>query len=244
MRALFFVCLLLAQVGHANEPSLMEQADQIYSTRTAETGAAEALALYEKIQANDPASSAAFWKAARACYWMADHASLKREKIKLFERGIAYAEKAVALDPRSVDSHFWLAGLYGSYGEAKGILKSLAMIKPIRNELNTINRLDDRYQGGAGYRILGIVDYKVPGFAGGSKKRARELLSKALAIDPTNPFNQYYVAEFLATAGGDKPKAREHLAVLKDLPLSDDVDAPDLAMIKVKGQKLLDQIGM
>ena len=244
MRKLFLACLMLPLLGPAEEPSLMELADKIFSTRTPETGADEALALYEKELQTQPTSAEAQWKAARACYWLADHGKSKKEKIKKFEQGIAFAEKAVALDPKSTDAHFWLSGLYGSYGELKGVLKSLALLKPIRTELHTINRLDDHYQGGAGYRILGIVDYKVPGFAGGSKKRARELLNKALAIDPNNPFNRYYMAEFLATAAGDKKTAREHLLILKDLAVNEDVDAPDLDQIKKKGEKLMTQIGM
>jgi len=30
-----------------------------------------------------------------------------------------------------------------------------------------VNRINDRYDGGGGYRVLGVVDYQVPGFAGG-----------------------------------------------------------------------------
>ncbi len=91
--------------------------------------------------------------------------------------------------------------------------------------------------------MLGIVDYKVPGFAGGNKKRSLEELNQALAIDPKNPFNQYYIAEYYATAVGEKPKAREHLSILSNLDVTTDTDAPDLAMMKARGEELLAKIG-
>lgn len=240
------IALLLTGVilfaGRAAADSI-EQADELYAARTETTGAEKALVVYEEILTKEPNSVEVLWKAARSCFWMGDHAADKKQKVADFEKGIAYAKRAVEIEPRSVDAHFWLAGLWGSYGETKGVLKSLSLVKPIRKELETVNRLNDRYQGGAGYRVLGIVDYKVPGFAGGSKKRAIEQLNKALTIDPSNAFNHYYAAEYFATAGGDKMKAVEHLDTLKDLETNDDVDAPDLKSIQTKGENLRRQIG-
>ncbi len=239
----YTLLFLFACTPFALRAADLTKADQLYAQRTETTGAAEALALYEQAAAANPSEVAPLWKAARATYWLADHAKAKKEKIALFEKGIAIAKKAVELDPKSIEAHFWLGGLYGSYGEVKGVMKSLALVKPIRQEMNAINQLDEKFQGGAGYRVLGIVDYKVPGIAGGSKKRAREQLEKAVAMDPSNAFNQYYMAEFLGTAGGDKKKALEHLDILKGLTPTADVDAADLKMMKERGERLRGQIG-
>lgn len=238
---LFFAGMISS--SWADTSAVIDQADKIYAVRTETSGGQEALTLYEQVLSSEPTNATALWKAGRACYWIAENAKNKKEKMAAFDKGIAYTLKATELDPKSIDSHFWLAGLWGSYGEAKGVLKSLALVKPIRKELETINRLNDQYQGGAGYRILGIVDYKVPGFAGGSKKRAVEELNKAMAIDPNNAFNRYYMAEFLGTAMGKKKEAIEHLDVLKSLSASTDVDLPDLKRIQAKGERLRVQIG-
>lgn len=219
----------------------IERGDALYSQRTESDGAKQALAEFVKAASEDPSSVTPLWKAARACYWIADHTSSKKEKLALIEKGIALAQQAIALDPKCVEAHFWLGGIYGTYGETKGIMKSLAMVKPIREEMSTIIRLNDRYQGGAGYRVSGIVDYKVPSFVGGNKKRALEQLNKALAIDPTNAFNLYYMAEFLSSNGG-KQQAKEHLKTLQTLTTSEDVDGPDLKMIQEKGRKLQEKI--
>jgi tetratricopeptide (TPR) repeat protein len=233
---------LLLLTGRAAAETI-EQADELYAARTETAGADKALFAYEAILAKEPNSVEALWKTARACFWIADHASDKKKKIADFEKGIAYVKRAVEIEPKSVEAHFWLAALWGSYGETKGVLKSLSLLKPIRKELETVNRLNDRYQGGAGYRVLGIVDYKVPGIAGGSKKRALEQLNKALTIDPSNPFNHYYAAEYFATAVDDKAKALEHLDLLRNLATNDDVDAPELKSIQTKGENLRRQLG-
>lgn len=241
MKLIVLTLLALPAAAHA-DPELIREADELFAQRTETTGAHEALQLYEQAVSTQTQVEA-LWKAARACHWVADNAATKKDKVLFFEKGIALAEKAVALEPKSVEAHFWLGGLYGSYGETKGVLKSLSLVKPIRREMESVNRLNDKFQGGAGYRVLGIVDYKVPGFAGGSKKRALEQLNKALAIDPANAFNHYYAAEFFATAGNDKKKAAEHLDALSKLAPTDDVDAADLKMIQARGERLKAQTG-
>ncbi len=239
--ALLFFGLCSSWADPQAASKFISDADALYSQRTEKTGAQPALDLYEKALTENPSSAEACWKAARACYWIADHAVSKKEKISTFENGITFAQKAIALDPQSLDAHFWLGGLYGSYGEAKGILKSLALVKPIRVEMQTIIGLNDRYQGGGGYRVLGIVDYKVPGFAGGNKKRSFEELIKALSIDPMNPFNQFYIAEYFSMTG-EKQQSLEHLQQLQTLKASADVDQPDLLDIQAKGKTLTEKI--
>lgn len=226
---------ILSPTEEAN--TLIAQGDAFFGIRTEDRGAEEAMAAYENALKKADAQVEAFWKAARAAHWVADNSKEKKTKVIWFEKGIAYAKKAIALEPRSVEAHFWLGANYGSYGESRGVLKSLALVKPIRNEMETVIRLDDKYQGGAGYRVLGVVDYKVPPFAGGSKKRALENLNKAMGIDSTNAFNLYYLAEYFE-AMGDRYKALAQLSLLEKCTPTLDVDAPDLKSIQEKGKKL------
>jgi tetratricopeptide (TPR) repeat protein len=214
--------------------------DALFAARTVSTGAAEAVAGYEKAFVGADAAEAE-WKAARAYYWLGDQSAVKKDKLACFEKGIADAKTALAAAPKRPEPHFWLAALYGGYGETRGVLKSLMLVSPMREQLKAINRIDERYQGGAGDRILGIVDYKVPGFAGGSRKEAIIYLEKSLAIDPTNAYNQYYMAECLFELGRKK-EARAFLYTLAALGTNADVDAQDLASMKRKGEALAQRI--
>ena len=233
----FFFWLGKAQAANPD----IAAGDAAYAVRTATAGAAEALEHYKAAFGGTDGAQAR-WKAARALHWMGDQGGGKKsDRAKAFEQGIIYAKEAVGAAQNRPETHFWLAALYGSYGELKGVMKSLSLIAPIRAQLEEVNRIDEKYQGGAGLRVLGIVDYKVPGFAGGSNKRARERLTRALTLGPDNPYNHYYMGEFLFETGKKEDAAR-HLDTLAHLGVSADVDAPDLASIQAKGALLRKKI--
>lgn len=230
--------LSVAGLNAAEDSSaaLLKQADAAYAGRENIDQAKAALNLYEKAIAADPALVEAHWKGARAAWWVGDHVAKRSEKLALFQKGIDLAKQGVALDSASVQSHFWLGGNYGSFGEAKGVLKSLFLLKPIRKEMEEVIRLDDKYLGGGGYRVLGVVDYKVPGFAGGNTKRSLERLQKALSIDPNEPFTHFHLAEYYKVTG-NKAKAREHLQIIETLTVPE-ASLPELRMVQKKAEKL------
>jgi tetratricopeptide (TPR) repeat protein len=115
------------------------------------------------------------------------------------------------------------------------VLKSLFLVKPIRREMVMVNQLNDKLDGGGAWRMLGIIDYKVPGFAGGNKKRALEELNKSLAIDSTNPYTYYYLADYYLTIG-QKDKAKAALDTLANLKTSPDQE-PDLRLEQHRAQQ-------
>jgi len=220
--------------------NFLRQADTAYLNRLDAVQADLSLELYDKAASADGACAEALWKGSRAAWWVADHASSRSEKILTFQKGIDLSKKAVELAPQSAEAHFWLAGNYGSYGETKGVLKSLFLLKPIRQELRKVLEINPQYDGGGAYRVLGVVDYKVPGFAGGSRKRALEELNKAAQIDPNNFFTRYYLAEYFYVSG-NKGKAKEQLALLMARKPSAE-EKPDLTMMQEKGAALLSKI--
>jgi tetratricopeptide (TPR) repeat protein len=107
----------------------------------------------------------------------------------------------------------------------------------IRAEMEAVIRLNPSYEGGAGYRVMGVIDYKVPGFAGGDKKRAEERLLQAFALDPKNPYTVYYLGEYYHTVG-NKTKAEEYFKSLETLEVTPE-HGPDLIAIRKKAAALL-----
>ena len=240
---LFLLAALSGAAARAAESpaTLIPRGDSVFAGRTLSTGAAEAIQYYDEAIKANPKDGEALWRRARAEHWLGDHAEAKADKTKYLEKAIDDGKAAIELLPQSPDAHFWLGAAYGSYGEVKGIMKSLHMVGPIRQEMQAINKINERFQGGAGYRVLGIVDYKVPGFVGGSKSRARIELGQALNIDPANAFNLYYMAEFLSQTG-DRMQALAFLNRLASSTTTPDVDGPDLESIQAKGQKLREKL--
>jgi tetratricopeptide (TPR) repeat protein len=194
---------LLAQDVAAPSPSLAA-ARAAYEGRADAARAAEAVELFRKAATADPASYEARWEGARAVYYLGAFPRAEAadaELVALFDSGIALAKEAVALRPKGVEGHFWLGVLYGVWGEARGILKSLAMVPLIRQEMQTCTELDSSVEGWGPDRLLGRVFFKLPWFKGGDNAKALEHLERSLKGAPTNTLTRVYLAEVLRSEG-------------------------------------------
>jgi hypothetical protein len=206
-----FACLLRPALA---APSLIEQGDAAYAKREDIPQAKMAMVLYERAAAADSAHAVeGFWKASRAAWWVGENSTDHDAQMDSFQKAMDFARKAVALNSESVDAHFWLGATEGTYGKAKGVLKSLALVKPIRHEMAEVIRLNDRYLNGGAYRVLGVVDFKVPALMGGNLKRAKDELDKARSMGPSDPFVAYDYVQFYKATN----KSQEAEASLQEL---------------------------
>lgn len=195
----------------SQEPEeLIAQGDKLYAEMKDMATAQEALSKYREAAVKAENKFEVFWKLSRIFYYIGDRAETKKEKKVIFGQGIYYAKKAVALEPEKPDGHYWLGVNYGVYGEVRGVLKSLSFVKPIKEAMNKIIELDRGYEDGGPDRVLGRVYFKVPGFAGGSKKKSLEHLLKSKELGPNDALTRCYLADtFLSLKEVDK--AREEL---------------------------------
>jgi tetratricopeptide (TPR) repeat protein len=217
--------------------ALLAQADAAYAKREDIPQAKIAMITYERAGVmGSTAAVEGYWKASRAAWWTAEHTESRAEKLEYYERGMEDAKKALVLNSDAVAAHFWLGGNEGSYGDTKGVMKSLSLVKPIRHEMQEVIRLDEHFSDGGAWRVLGVVDFKVPGLMGGSKSRAKEELEKALAFGPNNPFNHYFMAEYYKTIG-DKAKKEAEIAALRALNETPDL-GPELKMMRERAERL------
>ena len=195
----------------SQEPEeLIAQADRLYGEMKDMAVAEEALTMLREASAKAEDKFEAFWKLSRIFYYIGSNSESKKEKKITFGQGIYYAKKAVALEPETPDGHFWLGVNYGVYGEAKGVLKSLSLVKPIKKAMNKVIELDRGYEDGGPDRVLGRVYFKLPGFAGGSNKKSLVHLLKSKELAPNDPLTRCYLADTLLTQK-EVHKAREEL---------------------------------
>ena len=160
--------------------------------------------LFQRAATEDPASYEARWEGARAAYYYGTYVRTDApdaEKMAIFDRGINLAKEAVALSPKGVEGHFWLGVLYGVYGEAKGIFKSLSLVPEIKQEMQTCLELDPAVEGWGPDRVLGRMYHKLPFFKGGDEKKSAAHLEKSLAGAPTNALTRLYLAETYRSDG-------------------------------------------
>lgn len=148
------------------------------------------------------------WRAARAYYYVGEDAA-KNEKLALFQKGIEVARRAVAIEPNAVEGHFWLAANYGGFSELTGALKALQTVKKIRTEMETVLKLNDRYQDGGAYLALGEMDKELPRIVGGNLSRAITRLEAGLKVAPQNLEIKLALAEAYLEEGRKEDARRQ-----------------------------------
>ncbi len=191
-----FFLVLAASAALAQGPgALIRWSDELYAERADLAKAKEALAKLEEALAAGEDAYSAYWRMARLEYWIGDHTANGDAKKKIFLEGVEHAKRAVELDPDRADGHFWLGVCYGVYGEAKGVLKSLALVKPIKAAMRRVLEIDPAYDRGGADRVLGRVFHEVPRIAGGSEKTSLEHLLKAVEYGPRVGLNLLYLAD-------------------------------------------------
>lgn len=160
-------------------------------------------------------------------YWTGEYAEAE-DKLFNYERGVDYGEKGVEAEENSLEANFWLAVNYGSFGTEKGIMKSLELIKPIKNHAEKALDIEESYFYGGPWRVLGRLYHKAPGFpfSLGDTKKAISCLEKALEFGPKFYLNHLFIAEaFLSLS--DKRTARQHLEWILEAPLNKNHEKED-----------------
>jgi tetratricopeptide (TPR) repeat protein len=168
----------------------------------------QSLAIAEKALAGDGGNYQWLWRVARACYFVGDGAG-KADKIRHFDRGIEVGERAISLKPDSVEAHFWLAVNYGGQAEQKGVFKALGLVKKIRAEMETVLRLNDRYQDAGAYHALGEIDRQLPRMFGGNLPRAIARLEQGAKLAPDNMQMRFVLAQAYKDAGRKEDARRQ-----------------------------------
>lgn len=199
---------------------LIVQADDLFDLMKDMETAKEVESLLLRALGMTEGDYEALWRTSRILYYIGEHTPDKKEKKAVFSRGVYYAQKAVEAEPEKPDGHYWLGVNNGKYGETKGVLKSLSLVKPIKNAMNKVIELDRSYEEGGADRVLGRVYFKLPGFAGGSKEKSLEHLLKSLEYGPDDAVTRLYLAETYLDMK-EKEKAREQLEFVLDLPPDD-----------------------
>jgi len=212
---LIFPLALLSQ----DAEQILTQADELYETMSDMETAEKALDLYRKALNLTEDKYEPYWKIARMFYYIGEHTKSNKERKNIFSQAIYYAEKAIQLSPEQPDGYYWRGVNNGKYGESRGVLKSLFLVKPIKSDMNKVIELDPKYEDGGAYRVLGRVYFKLPGYAGGDNEESLKLLEKSIEIGPEDANTRLFLGETLL-AMNEIERAREELEFV--LSMEDD----------------------
>ena len=232
-----FFCLTFSLFSQEPE-ELIAKGDALYAEMNDLATAEKALDFYQQALTKAENKYEPYWKIARIMYFIGAHTESKKEKKNIFSRGIYHAKKAVALEPERPEGHYWLGVNYGVYGEAKGVLKSLSLVKPIKKEMNKVIELDREYEDGGADRVLGRVYFKLPGIVGGDKKKSLTHLLKSKELGPDDALTRIYLADTYLKLK-EVEKARAELEAVLEMESDPRWIAPVSDELKEMAKKML-----
>jgi hypothetical protein len=184
--------------------------DALYRDRATLANATRAASIWADRLSANPRDFESAWKLARAQYWLGTNGLQERDRKAALETGIAAGRKAVAIEAQRPEGHFWIAANMGALAESFGVRQGLKYRGPIRDELESVLKIDAGFQQGSADRALGRWYYKVPGLFGGDKKKSEAHLRKALAYNPQSVITHLFLAETLIELNR-KAEARKEL---------------------------------
>ncbi len=125
----------------------------------------------------------------------------------------------------------------GAIAESYGMRAGLKYRKPIKEELDTVLRIDPAFMQGSADRALGRWYFKVPSLIGGNRKLAEEHLRASLRYNPDSTVSHFFLAELLA-ADHREADARAELQSALAAPFDPEWD-PENQEYKQKARALL-----
>ncbi len=122
-----------------------------------------------------------------------------KEREARFEQLAAKAHQASEQFPGRAEPLIWEGIVLSSWAGEKGGLGALGLVKQAKALYEKAIALDPKALEGSALNSLGVLYYKVPGWpiGFGAKAKARELLQKALAVNPQGIDANYFFAEYL-----------------------------------------------
>lgn len=200
----------------------------------------QGIAMLRQARTADPGDYNAAWRLAKCNYYLATHTDNSVEREKAFRDGIDAGKVAVKLQDGKPDGHFWLGANYGASAQI-GTTAGLATVDDIRNEMETVLRLDEGYQDGSAYMVLGLVYLEAPKFVGGDPQKAVEEMEKGLRLGKTNAFLHLHLAEAYLKVGRTADARAQLNLIISMTP--DQNYLPEYKAAVSEARKLLEQTG-
>ena len=121
------------------------------------------------------------------------------EREKRFEALSAKAHKITETYPGRSEPLIWEGIIVSSCAGEKGGIGALSLVKQAKADYEQALQIDAKALDGSAYNSLGVLYYKVPGWplGFGDKAKAKELLQKALALNPNGIDPNFFFAEYL-----------------------------------------------
>ena len=216
----------------------ISQADQFYSQREDLTRLQQGIVLLRQAITADPGSYDAAWRLAKFDYYLATHID-DAQREQTFRAGIEAGKTAVQLQGDKPEGHFWLGANYGGSLESETI-SGLATVEDVRKEMETVLKINEGYQDGSAYMVMGLVDLKAPKIVGGDPQKAVGEMERGLRFGSTNAFLRFHLAEGYQAVGRSADARQQLNTILSMTP--DPNYLPELKEAQTRARQMLDKI--
>jgi hypothetical protein len=195
------------------------EADKFYAARADLVKVRQGIVSLRQAQADDPANYDLAWRLAKFNYYLGAHSPNSNEQDKAFHEGIEAGKLAVKLQDGKPEGHFWLGANYGGSAQIS-ILSGLSEIEDIKREMETVLKLDEGFQSGSAYMVLGQVYLQSPRLLGGDVQKAIGYFEKGIKFGPDNALLRLRLAEAYAEdhRNADAQKQIDALITMKPAP--------------------------
>jgi len=231
--------VLISAAQAENISMLMDDANLLYSSREAVECGEKSVELYGKILEIDPNNYDAAWKAARACKWLGT-AYPNEKKMAILEMGENFAKKAVEINTGRAEGHYWLGVNMGRIGEERGVLNSLFMVGPIKDEMEKVLEIEP--DNDEATIVLSVLYRKAPGWplSCGDIDKSLRFAQRAVELRPEKVYNHVAFAKVLMEKGRNKEAADELLFAI-EMPFEEDM-VPENKIDKEEAKELLKKV--
>ena len=195
------------------------EADRFYGERSDLVKVRQGLVSLRQAQADDPSNYELAWRLSKFNYYLGAHSDNSTEQDKAFREGLEAGNLAVRLQDAKAEGHFWLGANYGGRAQVS-TLSGLSELEDIKREMEAVIKIDERFQAGSAYMVLGQMYLQAPRLLGGDVDKAIEYLERGTKVGPDNALMRVRLAQAYAAAkrDADARKTIEDLLAMRPIP--------------------------
>jgi hypothetical protein len=243
---------------------IMAKAKRHWAKRDNTDDLKKALGYYETLYGADRDNLEYLTMLTRGYYFLADaHYTETEMKLKTWEKGTSYGERALALNSKFakamkegakpeekldllgkkyIAAMYWTAANLGKWAKTSGIATTLKYKNRIRMLVKRVGDLDPKYFFYAASRYWGGYYAVAPSFAGGDMNKSKKNFLTAIKNAPEYLGTRVLYASLYATKKGDKDLFKRELGlVLKANPNHKEI-GPENKLEQKKARKLLKEM--
>lgn len=167
----------------------------------------------------DPRSYDLLWRGSRACAWLTEEFTDKQRRASYAQKGIDLAKRAVEVDAKRVEGHYYLGINIGQSATTKTVGAYMMVPRVVKAGIAAM-KIDEKFDHAGPSRLVGTVYAKAPPWPAsiGDLDEGLQHLSHAVQLAPDYPQNHLHYGDALLSDGKLNEAEREYKLVL-DAPM-------------------------